>query len=98
MALAMVVELTGLTRVEYEGVVKTVAEEGTPAGSVFHVGGPTEDGFRVVEVWESREAADEFYGSDLLKRATANITAEPRVLMTWPVQGVDDCTGWRDVG
>ncbi len=98
MALAMVVELTGLTRMEYENVVKTVAEEGTPAGSVFHAGGPTEDGFRVVEVWESREAADAFYGSDLLKRATANITAEPRMLMTWPVQGVDDGTGWRDIG
>ena len=98
MALAMVVELPGLTREQYETVVKFVARAGVPAGAVFHGGGPVEDGYRVVEVWESRDAADAFYGSELLKDATASITAEPRVLMTWPVHGVDDGTGWREIG
>jgi hypothetical protein len=98
MALAMVVELPGLTREEYETVVRAVAEQGTPAGALFHGGGPVEDGYRVVEVWESRDAADAFYSSNLLQTATATITAEPRVVMTWPVHGVDDGTGWRAIG
>lgn len=97
MALAMVAEIPGLTREQYESVVKKVNENGSPAGALFHAGGPTEGGYRIVEVWESREAADAFYGSERYREATATITAQPKILMTWPVYGADTGSGWREL-
>jgi hypothetical protein len=97
MALAMLAEIPDLTREEYETVVKKVNESGSPAGALFHGAGPIEGGYRVVEVWETREAADTFYGSELYRQATATITAQPRIVMTWPVSGVDRGSGWHSV-
>jgi hypothetical protein len=97
-AVAMLAEIPDLTTDQYEMVVKKVSETGTPAGAVFHAGGPVEGGYRVIEVWESREAAEAFYGSRLLREATATLTTQTRILMTWPVHGVDDGSGWRAVG
>jgi hypothetical protein len=97
MALALLAEIPGLTREQYELVVKKVNEAGSPAGSLFHAGGPIEGGYRVVEVWESREAADAFYGSDLLRTATAGLRTQPKVVMTWPVYGIDSGSGWREI-
>lgn len=96
MAFAMVAEMPGLTRDEYERVVKKVNEEGPPAGALFHAGGPIEGGYRGIEVWESSEAAEAFYGSDLFKQASAGVP-QPKVLMTWPVYGLDDGSGWRAI-
>jgi len=95
MALAMLAEIPDLTREEYELVVGRVNELGSPSGAVFHAGGPIEGGYRVVEVWESREAADAFYGSQLYKEATATIATQPRILMTWAISGVDRGSGWQ---
>jgi hypothetical protein len=58
MAFAMLAEIPDLTRDQYEAVVKKVNEAGTPAGALIHAGGPVEGGYRVVEVWQTREAAD----------------------------------------
>ncbi len=95
MALAMVAEIPDLTPGEYERVVRKVNEQGAPVGANFHAGGPIEGGYRVVEVWESPEAAEAFYSSDLLKEASAGLP-QPKVLMTWPVHGLDDSSGWRE--
>jgi hypothetical protein len=94
MALAILAEIPGLTREQYEGVVKKVSESGSPRGALFHSGGPIEGGWRIVEVWESRDAADAFYASDLLAKATAGL-AQAKVLMTWPVCGADLGSGWK---
>ena len=96
MALAMLADIPGLTREQYESVVKTVNRAGTPAGALFHAGGPVETGYRVIEVWESREAADAFYGSALYRQATATITTQPEIVMTWPVHGLDHGSGWQE--
>jgi quinol monooxygenase YgiN len=97
MAFAMMTEVPDLTREQYETVVKKVNETGSPAAALFHVGGPIEGGYRVVEVWESREAAEAFYGSDLLQDATAPLNTHPTIIMTWPVYGLDDGSGWREI-
>jgi hypothetical protein len=98
MALAMLAEIPDLTREEYELVVRTVNDSGSPAGALFHAGGPIEGGFRVVEVWASRDAADTFYGSELYRQATSTITTEPKILMTWTISGVDRGSGWDPAG
>ena len=100
MAFAIVAEMPGLSRGQYEMVVTKVNESGSPAGVLFHGGGPIEGGYRVVEVWESAEAAQQFYDSEVLKQATGSLPAElqqPRVVLTWPVHGLDDRSGWRRV-
>jgi len=98
MALAMLAEIPDLTREGYELVVRKVNESGTPAGALFHAGGPIEGGYRVVEVWESREAADTFFSSELYKEATATTPTQPRILMTWAISGVDRGSGWQPTG
>ena len=97
MALAILAEIPDLTREQYESVVKKVNEAGSPAGALFHAGGPTEQGYRIVEVWETRESADAFYGSERYREAAVASPAEPKILMTWPVYGADDGSGWRSV-
>jgi quinol monooxygenase YgiN len=97
MAVAMLADIPELTREEYEAVVQQVNTAGTPAGALFHAGGPVENGYRVIEVWETREAADTFYRSELYREATATITTQPEILMTWPVHGLDDGQGWREL-
>lgn len=34
--------------------------EPAPAGLVLHVAGPTDEGFRTIEIWESRDACRRF--------------------------------------
>jgi hypothetical protein len=98
MAFAMLAEIPDLTRDEYEAVVKKVNESGSPAGAIFHAGGPIEGGYRVVEVWESREAADAFYGSELYRLAASATSAQPKIVMTWTILGVDRGSGWQSAG
>lgn len=103
MAMAFVVEVPGVTADEYKSVTRKVNEHGSPAGCVFHGGGPFEGGVRFLEVWDSPEAAQAFYSSQLLRDAAAEATGgapreEPRVVMTWPVLGIDDGSGWRAIG
>jgi hypothetical protein len=95
MALAIVAEVPDLTREQYEMVVKKVNESGSPVGALFHAGGPIEGGYRIVEVWETRESADAFYGSELYREAAAASPTEPKIIMTWPVYGLDPGSGWR---
>jgi quinol monooxygenase YgiN len=95
MALAMVAEIPDLSREQYESVVKAVNQAGSPAGALFHAAGPVEGGYRVIEVWATREAADAFYGSQVYQSATAQLDTHPEVVLTWSVYGLDDGTGWR---
>jgi quinol monooxygenase YgiN len=43
----------------YQRVAEPLIESG-PAGLVLHVAGPTDEGFRIIAVWESREAWQRF--------------------------------------
>ena len=95
MALAMVAEIPGLSRAQYEHVVKAVNEAGSPAGALFHAGGPIERGYRVVEVWATREAADAFYRSQVYQSATAELETQPEIVLTWSVYGLDTGSGWQ---
>ena len=61
MAVAVLVELPGVTAEMYDAVIKEMGlETRPPEGASFHVSGPSEDGWRVVDVWESRETFEAF--------------------------------------
>ena len=55
-----------------------------PSGGVYHVAGPTDDGFRVVDVWESQEDFDRFFEEKLHAALEAEGMPAPNV-STWPV-------------
>lgn len=87
MAIALVFNGVGVTQAQYEQVLHEVTPDGKVApGMLSHVAGPTADGWRVFEVWESQEAVDRFFqeklGAALQK---AHISVQPEV---FPVQNM----------
>ena len=52
MAVALILDLPGVTEAQYASARGMLGEVLQP-GNLVHVAGPTEDGWRVVEVWES---------------------------------------------
>ncbi len=86
MAVACLQELSGATQEQYDQVVETLRGQAT-AGRIFHVAGPTEGGWRVVEVWESQEAGNRFFEEQLVPALQA---AEIEFLppQFWPVHNM----------
>jgi hypothetical protein len=80
MAIAMLFEVPGLTPEQYDAVAREVS---LPApGQIFHLAGPMEGGWRVLEVWESQEAADTFYRERLgqaLQKNAGITDVQPKV-------------------
>jgi hypothetical protein len=80
MAIGLIMEGAGVTQAQYEQVLNEVGgRDAIPEGAQYHVAGPTETGFIVVEVWDSQEAAQKFFDEKLgqaLQRA--NISVQPR--------------------
>lgn len=64
MALTAVFEVPGMTREQYDAVMKRLAERGeaSPEGRVSHVASQAEDGWFVVDVWENEELFGRFAG------------------------------------
>ena len=68
MAILMIHEAPGGTQEQYEQVAARVAAGGSfdspgdwPVGGLlFHAAGPTDNGWRVVDVWESEQAFQSF--------------------------------------
>jgi len=83
-ALAVIVDFPGGTRDQYEAVTRELGPAGesltvTP-GAIFHAAGATEEGWRVIDVWESEEAFDRFRQQQLMPAlARAGVTDRPRV-------------------
>jgi O-methyltransferase domain/Dimerisation domain len=84
MAIVQIHELPGMTRAQYEQAIRELKLVGSPPGSHLHASGPMEGGWRIVEVWESEDAAGAFYGSELFQQmvrstgiAAPNITSYP---------------------
>ncbi len=84
MAIAMLFEVSSLTQEQYDAVAREV---GLPApGQIFHLAGPMEGGWRVLEVWESQEAADTFFQK--LGPALQNIgitDVQPKILEVYNI-------------
>jgi hypothetical protein len=62
-ARACIFEIPAAGQEQYEAVMQALGQD--PA-RLFHCAGPTEDGWMVVEVWESQEAVDTFLTERLL--------------------------------
>jgi hypothetical protein len=81
MAVCLIFDVPGATQAQYQQVMnEAYPGNQPPSGLISHVGGPTDDGWCVVEVWESQEAADRFFTNSLqrpLEKAKVN-AGQPR--------------------
>ena len=54
-------DITGLTAEEYRAVLDEMGVESRPAAGIFlHLATTTDFGYRIVEVWDSKEGFEEF--------------------------------------
>lgn len=62
MAVCLVIDIPGGTLDQYDAVMEKVKESGGQLGEgqSFHAAGPTDEGFTVIDVWNSREDFDRF--------------------------------------
>jgi hypothetical protein len=63
MAIAIVMDFPGATLDQYDAVIESMGLEPggpTPEGAIFHFVTPTEDGIRVIDVWETQAQFDKF--------------------------------------
>ena len=56
----------GGTEDQYHAMLPVVHPDGLPAGQVYHAAGPTEGGFLIAAVWDSKESADRFLRDTLM--------------------------------
>jgi hypothetical protein len=57
----MTMNVTGLTHGEFRAILNEMGVEARPEAGIYqHLSHPTEAGFRIIEVWESREGFEEF--------------------------------------
>jgi hypothetical protein len=69
MPVAFVFESVQVDQSGYDGLMQAIGRESLdaplPAGCIAHMAGPkAEGGYRAVDVWESEQAANAFYGSE----------------------------------
>jgi hypothetical protein len=66
MAIGLRVRFDGGTQEQYDAVnAQMDVENETPDGLIFHAAGPVDDGWGVLDFWESREHFDRFLESRL---------------------------------
>ena len=80
MAIGLIFEGPGVTQAQYEQVRDEVAPGNKrPPGLQYHVAGPTDNGWRVIEVWESQEVLDRFFQEKLGQALSkAHISVQPQ--------------------
>jgi len=62
MAVLMTAEVSGQTQQGYDGMLQFLAESIKVApGFILHTAHPVEGGWRVIELWETKEAANQFF-------------------------------------
>jgi hypothetical protein len=81
MAVAVDLKFRGATLEQYDQIIQKMGlKQGgpTPPGAISHFVMKTDDGFRVVDVWESKEAFERFAQEQIGPYAReAGITEEP---------------------
>ena len=70
MAITFIFEGPGAGREQYDAVMERLGPD-SPPGRIYHVAGPSEEGWMVVDVWETVEAFEKFLAEDLLPAARA---------------------------
>ena len=92
MAIAMLVQVPGLNQERYDLAFQDTNQSGPPPGRILHAAGPREGGFWMIEVWDSQEAADAFYGSEQFQEVSQRRGVPRPTITTWPVHNLQHPT------
>ena len=84
MTVAAIFDLPGVTEAQYANVRGMLGEALQP-GNLVHVAGPTQEGWRVMEVWESPEAMGGFFQSPAAGAAFQAAGIPPAEPVVFPV-------------
>jgi hypothetical protein len=90
MAIARMFENPDGTQEQYDAAVQQlgVGSENMPDGAVLHVAGPAPGGgWRVIEVWESEDAAQKF-DAERLEPVLQAVGIERPAPQVWPVHNL----------
>jgi len=80
MAVAFILDFPGGTREQYDDVVQRMDLRGQMAsGGLVHVAGSTEDGWRVIDVWEDASSFERFRDAQIMPHTQAAGLAAPNV-------------------
>jgi hypothetical protein len=85
MAVVMTMRWPEISLEQYEEARRRVDWEGDgPDGAIFHVAWMADDGFRVVDVWETGEQFDRFVRERLMPVVAGEmgVTSQPEVTVT----------------
>jgi hypothetical protein len=67
MAIGLRLKFSGGSQEQYEAVHGQMEiDANPPEGLIFHMAGPVEDGWGIIDVWEAREKFDAFQAERLL--------------------------------
>src|SRR3954447_19116765 len=95
MAKAIIMDFAGGTADQYDRVIDRMDLEGkVPPGAVFHAAGPTDDGWRVIDVWDDMDAFQQFADTKIGPLSQAEGLPEPRLQF----MDVDELVDERDGG
>ena len=94
MAIAIVFEVPGAGAEEYDAVMEGLGHRGRCIpGRLYHAAGPSEEGWMVVDIWESREEFEDFLAEKLLPvaRKVGFFASLPRFFTVYNVvEGCED--------
>ena len=94
MTIAFVFESDKLGHAEYDQLMKGIGREAVdapnPEGYIAHLAGPrAEGGWRVVDIWDSEQAANAFYSSDAFAAVSGRADEMGLVTRPWPLHRVE---------
>ncbi len=91
MAVAFLFEIPGADTATYDMVMgrleRADVNAPNPPGFIAHIAGPTDEGYRAVDVWESAEQAGAFYGTPLFQNALSVLP--PVTPQMWPLHRLE---------
>ena len=75
MAVGIRIKLPGVTQQQFDTVDEALKASGeTPKGLLFHSSGPIDEGWGIIDFWESRGEFDAFFGSRVQEAVKASGT------------------------
>jgi hypothetical protein len=86
--IGMIMEFPGMTEEQYNKILEELKlTNKTAEGSLFHAAGPTEDGYRAIDVWVSEEAFKAYYESTI-KPALHKVGLLSMQPKFWPIHKI----------
>ena len=88
MAIAVLYEIPGMSQAQYDKIIELLQRGGIRAqGRTYHVAGPTEGGFRVLDVFDSQGAFDAFV-QEKLGPIMQEAQVPPPQIQAWPIHNM----------